>query len=63
MYAYAVQNDIVEKDYSQFVRINIPDDDENGVPFSSDALEILWQNSNRENVGTILHSKTPLFVL
>ncbi len=54
MYAYAVQNDIVEKDYSQFVRINIPDDDENGVPFSSDALEILWQNSNRENVGTIL---------
>lgn len=54
MYAYAVQNDIVEKDYSQFVRINIPDDDENGVPFSSDALEILWRNSARENVGTIL---------
>lgn len=54
MYAYAVQNDIVEKDYSQFVRINIPDDDENGVPFSSDALEILWRNSAKENVGTIL---------
>lgn len=54
MYAYAIQNDIVEKDYSQFVRINIPDDDESGVPFSSDALDILWKNIDQENVGMIL---------
>lgn len=54
MYSYAVQNDIVEKDYSRFVRINIPDDDENGVPFSSAALDILWKNSDMENVDIIL---------
>ena len=54
MYAYAIQNDIVEKDYAQFVRINIPDDDENGVPFSSDALDILWRNREKDNVGMIL---------
>ena len=54
MYAYALQNDIVEKDYSQFVTINIPDDDESGVPFSQEALDILWKHSNIENVGMIL---------
>lgn len=54
MYAYALQNDIVEKDYSQFVTINIPDDDENGVPFSPDALDLLWKHSDREDVGMIL---------
>jgi len=54
MYAYALQNDIVEKDYSQFVTINIPDDDENGVPFSPEALDLLWQHSDREDVGMIL---------
>ncbi len=54
MYAYALQNDIVEKDYSQFVTINIPDDDENGVPFSPDALDVLWMHSGEENVGMIL---------
>ncbi len=54
MYAYALQNDIVEKDYSQFVTINIPDDDESGVPFSAEALDLLWQHSDREDVGMIL---------
>lgn len=54
MYAYALQNDIVEKDYSQFVTINIPDDDESGVPFSPDALDILWKHSGQETVGIIL---------
>lgn len=54
MYAYAIQNDIVEKDYSQFVSINIPDDDESGVPFSVDELDILWRNKGNENVGIIL---------
>ncbi len=34
--------------------INIPDDDENGVPFSPDALDLLWKHSDREDVGIIL---------
>lgn len=54
MYSYALQNDIVEKDYSQFVTINIPDDDESGVPFSPESLDLLWRHSDREDVGMIL---------
>ncbi len=53
-YKYARENDIVEKDYSEFVQINIPDDDERGVPFSQAELDILWKNKNQPYVGTIL---------
>ncbi len=54
MYKYARENDIVEKDYSEFVQINIPDDDESGEPFSPQELDILWENRNNEVVKTIL---------
>lgn len=54
MYSYALQNDIIEKDYSKYVSINIADDDECGVPFSQAALETLWKNKNNKNVGMIL---------
>lgn len=54
MYAYAIQNDMIEKDYSKYVTINIADDDENGVPFSQTALETLWKNRRMENVDMVL---------
>lgn len=54
MYAYALQNDIIEKDYSKYVSINIADDDEVGVPFSQAALEILWKNKHLKNVDMVL---------
>lgn len=54
MYSYAIQNDIIEKDYSKYVSINIADDDECGVPFSQAALETLWKNKHRKNVGMVL---------
>ncbi|MDE7206020.1 MAG: site-specific integrase [Lachnospiraceae bacterium] len=54
MYSYALQNDIIEKDYSKYVSINIADDDECGVPFSQAALETLWKNKHHKNVGMIL---------
>lgn len=54
MYAYALQNDIAEKDYSKYVSINIADDDESGVPFSQDALETLWKNKHLKNVDMVL---------
>lgn len=54
MYKFARENDIIEKDYSEFVSINIPDDDESGEPFSLEELAILWKNKNNENVGIIL---------
>lgn len=54
MYAYALQNDIIEKDYSKYVSINIADDDEVGVPFSQTALETLWKNKHLKNVDMVL---------
>ena len=54
MYKYAIQNDIVDKDYSQFVTINIPDDDESGEPFSDEELQTLWKNKDDPTVGIIL---------
>lgn len=54
MYSYAIQNDIIEKDYSKYVSINIADDDECGVPFSQAAIETLWKNKHQKNVGMIL---------
>lgn len=54
MYSYALQNDIIEKDYSKYVSINIADDDECGVPFSQAALETLWRNKHRKNIDMIL---------
>lgn len=54
MYKFAKENDITNKDYSEFVKINIPDDDESGEPFSQEELDILWQNKDNETVQFIL---------
>lgn len=54
MYKFARENDIVEKDYSEFVQINIPDDDESGEPFSQKELDILWHNADNKTIQTIL---------
>jgi integrase len=45
MYGYAIANNIVQTDYAQYVKINIPDDDEPGVPFTEDELRLLWKHS------------------
>lgn len=45
MYAYAERMEYVDKDYSKHVTINIPDDDEHGVPFSLDEITALWKDS------------------
>lgn len=54
MYKFALENDIVDKDYSKFVVINIPDDDEGGVPFSPEEIKILWDNADNATVQMIL---------
>lgn len=54
MYKFALENDFIEKDYSQFVTINKPDDDEKGVPFTADEITHLWNNLNVPYVDTIL---------
>lgn len=54
MNRFAMQNDYTDKDYAQFVRINIPDDDEKGVPFSDDELKIMWGNKENPVIQTAL---------
>lgn len=54
VYKYAMEYDIVQKDYSQYVRINKADDDEHGVPFSNEDIEKLWNHKENEAVSTIL---------
>ncbi len=51
---FAMENDIISKDYAQYVTINIPDDNEAGEPFSTDELRILWDNCNNDTVQIIL---------
>jgi integrase len=54
MYSYAGANDLVDKDYSKFVKINIEDDDEKGVPFSDEELETLWKHKDNPVIEFIL---------
>lgn len=54
MYQYALVYEIVDKDYSIALKINKPDDDEHGKPFSDMDLEILWNNKEDPIVEMIL---------
>lgn len=54
MYAYAIKNDITDKDYSQYLTINKPDDDEQGVPFTLDELYIIWKNKDIDEIKILL---------
>lgn len=55
MYAYAISHDIeIIQDYSRYLKIKKKDDDEKGIPFSLEELEILWKNRELPFVDTIL---------
>ena len=54
MYRFAIENDIVEKNYAQFVSINQEDDNEKGEPFSEEELSVLWKNQKDITVQMIL---------
>ncbi len=54
MYDYADLQGLCDKDYSDKVKINIEDDDEQGVPFEESDLKILWNNKSDPTVEFIL---------
>lgn len=54
MYRYAMENDIVEKNYAQFVTNDHEDDNEKGEPFSDEELSVLWNNQKDPTVQMIL---------
>lgn len=54
LYKYAMENDIVQKNYAQYVTINREDDNEKGEPFSQEELDLLWANREDKTVQMIL---------
>lgn len=54
MYRYAVQFELVAKDYSQYTKITKEDDDAQGVPFTREELSLLWQHKDIPFADTIL---------
>lgn len=54
LYRYAVQFELVAKDYSQYTRITKEDDDTQGVPFTLEELRLLWAHRELSFVDTIL---------
>lgn len=54
MSKYAFAFDMIQKDYSDFITINKMDDDESGVPFSAEDIDLLWTNIDIPYVDTIL---------
>lgn len=54
MFRYSMENGIVEKDYSQFITINIEDNNEKGQPFTEDEIKLLWKNKSDPLVQIIL---------
>lgn len=54
MFRYAMQYELVAKDYSQYTKITKEDDDEQGVPFTTEELQKLWEHKDLPFVDTIL---------
>lgn len=54
MYKYALKYEIVEKDYSAFLYIPKPEDDESGEPFTEEEMNILWKHQQHPVVEMLL---------
>lgn len=54
MYKYAMENDIVEKNYAQYVNISQENDIEKGEPFTQEELNILWENRKNPSARFVL---------
>nr|DAG85322.1 MAG TPA: Integrase [Caudoviricetes sp.] len=54
MYKYALAQNLVEKNPTELLRINIPDDDEHGVPFSIRDMERLWNHDDNDIAQILL---------
>ena len=54
IYKYAIFAEIVSDDKAHYVKVNAPDDEEHGVPFTEENLRTLWQHSSDPEVQVIL---------
>lgn len=51
---YALQNDIIQKGYASFASITVTEDDQAGVPFTSEEIVKLWEHKDIANVDIAL---------
>ncbi len=58
MYKFGLENDIVEKDYSKFVKLPKETTPKKKLPFTKDEINLLW-----ENVDTIKYADFTLILL
>ncbi len=54
MYKYALKYDLCDRNYSEYLEIKIPDDDEHGIPFSDEELKVLWQHKENDIIAMLL---------
>lgn len=54
MYSYAEANDLCDKNYALYVKMNTADDTEHGIPFSESDLRKLWQHKSDPIVEFLL---------
>lgn len=54
MYKYAEKYELAEKDYSKYLEIRVPEDDEHGVPFSEEEIRSLWNHKADETAQMLL---------
>lgn len=50
IYAYAFANNLCDRDYSSTVTVNIPEDDEKGVPFTSSEIDVFWAKKDTDKM-------------
>lgn len=53
-FKYAIIHEFIEKDPSTYLRVNVPEDDIHGVPFSNEELAILWTKKDSDMAAAIL---------
>lgn len=58
MYKYALEYDIVTKDFSKFCKITKEDDDQHGEPFTNEDIQKLWTAA-----GTVPYADTVLILI
>lgn len=56
LYNWGLENDLVDKNYSQFVKVESTEEDDNNerIPFTYEEIKLLWDNLNIEYMDTIL---------
>ena len=54
VYSFALKNDIVDKNYAQYVEIKRVEDDEKGEPFTEDQIKTLWKHKDNPSAQIAL---------